>query len=125
MHFITIFLQLVVAFGLLNVWVIRLNQPTPYRGAHSHSLKDEFTAYGLPTWSFYLIGFLKISSAILLLLGLWMPFLVFPAALLVSLLMIGAILMHIKVRDPLQKVLPALVMLLFSLAICLGSFDYL
>ena len=122
MGYITIFLQLFVAFGLLNVWVIRSNQKTPYRGSNGSSLKNEFAAYGLPLWSFYVIGFIKISSALLLLLGLWIPFLVFPAALVVSLMMVGAVCMHIKVRDPLKKLLPALIMLFFSIGICLGSF---
>jgi len=122
MDSITVFLQLFVAFGLLNVWVIRINQKTSYRGSDASSLKSEFAAYGLSLWSFYVIGFIKISSALLLLLGLWMPFLVFPAALVVSFMMIGALCMHIKVRDPVKKSLPALIMLFCSIGICLGSF---
>jgi uncharacterized membrane protein YphA (DoxX/SURF4 family) len=125
MDYITIFLQLVVAFGLLTVWVMRSNQETPYRGSNSSSLKNEFAAYGLPLWSFYVIGFIKISSALLLLLGLWKPFLVFPAALVVSFMMLGAVGMHIKVGDPLKKWLPALIMLFFSIVICVGSFHYI
>lgn len=122
MDYITIFLQLFVAFGLLNVWLIRCNKKTTYRGSNACSLKDEFAAYGLPLWSFYVIGFIKISSAILLLLGLWKPFLVFPAALVVSFMMVGALCMHIKVRDSVKKSLPALIMLFCSIGICLGSF---
>lgn len=122
MGYITIFLQLFVAFGLLNVWLIRCNKKTTYRGSNAYSLKDEFAAYGLPLWSFYVIGFIKISSAILLLLGLWKPFLVFPAALVVSFMMVGALCMHIKVRDSVKKLLPALIMLFCSIGICLGSF---
>lgn len=121
MDFITAFLQLVVAFGLLNVWIVRGRQETLYRGCNSRSLKNEFSAYGLPLWSFYVIGFIKISSALLLLVGLWMPIFVLPCALVISLMMLGAVCMHIKVRDPLRKVLPALVMLLFSIGICIGS----
>lgn len=122
MGYITIFLQLLVAFGLLNVWLIQCNKKTPYRGSNACFLKEEFTAYGLPLWSFYAIGFIKISSAILLLLGLWKPFLVFPAALVVSFMMVGALWMHIKVRDPVKKLLPALIMLFCSVGICVGSF---
>lgn len=122
MGYMTVFLQLFVAFGLLNVWLIRRNQQTAYRGSIACSLKDEFMAYGMPLWSFYVIGFLKISSAFLLLLGLWIPYLVFPAALVISLLMAGALLMHIKVGDPLKKSLPALIMLLSSIGIGIGSF---
>lgn len=121
MDLITKLLQIFVAFGLLNVWIIRRNQGTPYRGSNSTSLKNEFAAYGLPLWSFYVIGFIKISSALLLLLGLWIPVLVFPSALVVSLVMLGAVFMHIKVRDPVKKFLPALIMLLFSIGICIGA----
>ncbi len=121
MSYITISLQLFVAFGLLNVWLVRCNKKTSYRGYNASSLKDEFAAYGLPLWSFYLIGFIKISSSILLLLGLWIPFLVFPAALVISFMMIGAVWMHIKIGDPVKKLLPALIMLFCSIGICLGS----
>lgn len=122
MDSITVFLQLFVALGLLNVWVIRSDHDTPYRGSDSSSLRSEFAAYGLPLWSFYVIGFIKISSALLLLLGLWVPFLVFPSALVICLMMVGALCMHKKVRDPVKKFLPALVMLFCSIGICLGSF---
>lgn len=121
MGYITIFLQLFVAFGLLNVWLIRCNKRTEYRGANACSLKNEFAAYGLPSWSFYVIGFIKIGAALLLLLGLWIPILVFPSALVVSLMMVGALGMHIKVRDPIKKSLPALIMLICSIGICVGS----
>ena len=53
--------------------------------------------------------------------GLWLRFLVFPSALLIAILMLGALAMHVKIRDPLKKSVPALVMLALSAAICLGS----
>lgn len=125
MDLISVFLQLIVALGLLNVWLVRRSQKTDYRGCSSSSLKDEFIAYGLPLWSFYTIGFIKVSSALLLILGLWIPALVFPAAFIVSILMVGAVCMHVKVKDPLQKSLPALAMLLLSVALSIRSFYHL
>lgn len=122
MSYVTLFLQVFVALGLLNVWFLRCDKKTPYRGCNANSLRDEFTSYGLPQWCFYLVGFIKITSACLLLLGLWFHFLVFPAALVISFMMIGAVCMHIKVGDSLKKSLPALIMLLCSIAICFGSF---
>jgi uncharacterized membrane protein YphA (DoxX/SURF4 family) len=121
MDYITLFLQIFVAFGLLNVWIIRSRRATSYRGANASSLKDEFAAYGLPLWSFYVIGCIKIGAALLLLLGLWIPMVVFPAALVIALLMVGAVCMHVKVRDPFKKMLPALIMFIFSIIICMGS----
>ena len=104
-------MQVVVALGLLNVWLVRANSKTSYRGGDAKTLREEFSVYGLPGWFCSLIGGLKISCALLLLLGLWFPKLVFPTALLVALLMLGAVAMHAKVKDPIKKTFPAAVML--------------
>lgn len=111
-------IQIIMSLGLLNVWILRFGQNTPYRGGNSKSIKDEFKAYGLPTWFCYFIGFLKIGSALLLLAGLWFTNLVLPVAILVNLLMAGAIIMHLKIRDPLIKSLPAFIMLVLSCLVC-------
>ena len=106
--------QAVVGLGLLNVWLVRANSSTPYRGGASRNLKDEFVAYGLPTWVFFLIGGLKIGSGIALIVGLWVPSLVVPSTAVVTGLMLGALVMHIKVQDPRIKSLPAFLMLAMS-----------
>jgi uncharacterized membrane protein YphA (DoxX/SURF4 family) len=112
-------LQVIMAGGLLNVWLLRFNKQTPFRGGSSKSIIEEFASYGLPAWFSYLVGALKISSAILLMAGIWVPQLVLPVSSLVSSLMVGAILMHLKIRDPLIKSLPALLMLILGLSIIL------
>ena len=104
-------LQLVVGLGLLNVWMIRRGGPTSYRGGHAQTLRGEFTAYGLPIWMFYLVGGLKVVAGLALIVGIWMPTIVRPAALLVAVLMVGAIAMHLKVKDPVRRSLPALAVL--------------
>lgn len=113
--------QVLVALGLLNVWLLRFNQSTPYRGAGARSMPQEFAAYGLPPWSTYLVGALKIGAAVCLIAGLWMPVLVLPAALLVSILMLGALAMHLKVHDPWKKSTPALSILILCAVISWGS----
>jgi hypothetical protein len=112
-------LQVVVGVGLLNVWLLRAQSSTGFRGGSAQSLKEEFSAYGLPDWFFYAIGVLKIGSAVLLILGIWVPEFVPPAAGTVAVLMVGALLMHAKVKDPLIKSLPAFLMLLMAVAIVL------
>ncbi len=114
-------LQIVVALGLLNVWLLRFNKTTAFRGGAAHSMPEEFAAYGLPVWSTYVVGALKIGAAICLIAGVWLHFLVFPAALLVCILMVGALAMHLKVRDPLSRLIPALAVLVMSAIICFGS----
>ena len=109
-------LQVVVALGLLNVWILRSRSATSYRGGSAKTLKEEFAAYGLPEAVFYLVGALKITAALLLLVGLWIPVVVAPAAGLVALLMVGALAMHAKVKDPPVRSLPASAMLFLCLA---------
>lgn len=115
---ISVVIQVVVALGLLNVWLVRAGSVTSYRGGDAQSLREEFAAYGLPDFFFYLVGGLKIVSAILLIAGIWFEALVLPAAATVAALMVGALVMHVKVKDPAMKSLPAFLMLVMSAALC-------
>ena len=112
--------QIVVGCGLLNVWLLRFNKSTAYRGGSAANMLEEFAAYGLPSWSCYLVGFLKVTSAFALLAGLLYPALVLPAAAVVAVLMLGALVMHVKVGDPAKKSLPALSVLVLTLVVIGG-----
>ncbi len=103
--------QIIVALGLVNVWVLRFGRKTSYRGGSSENLPGEFAVYGLPRWSVWFVGALKLSCAALFVAGLWLPKAVAPAAGVLVGLMLGALLMHLKVRDPLIRSLPATLML--------------
>lgn len=109
--YIVSIIQIILAAGLVNVWLVRFNKKTKYRGRGASSMESEFSAYGLPRWFMYLIGVAKLGIAILLLVGLWRPFIVPEVILALSILMIGAISMHIKVKDPFVRFIPALCML--------------
>lgn len=82
-------------------------------------MKEEFAAYGLSGWMVWVIGFLKVSAALALLAGLVYPVLVDPAAALMAVLMIGAVLMHLKAKDTPLKFLPAGSLLALSLVLLL------
>lgn len=107
MKIVSLIIQIIVALGLLNVWLLRFNRFTPYRGGSSRSMPEEFAAYGLPKWLLYTVGTLKVSCALCLVAGIWFQALVPPAAVLIAGLMLGAIAMHLKVHDPFIKVVPA------------------
>lgn len=109
-------LQITLSLILLNVWLVRFNQRTAYRGGNASSMRAEFAAYKLPAWSLYAVGALKVGAALCLLAGLWFHAVVVPAALVICLLMLGALAMHLKVRDPFKKFLPALFVLGLSVS---------
>lgn len=117
-NLILITLQLTIAFGLLNVWLVRLNKKTKYRGANAQNMKEEFAAYGLPVWFMYLVGTLKIVIAISLVTVVFVPsyslYIGIPVLCVLSVLMLGVISMHLKIRDSLIKTMPAIAMLLLT-----------
>lgn len=120
MELLSTVLQLVVGLGLLNVWLVRPRSTTAYRGGGATSLRDEFAVYGLPSAAFFVVGALKVTSAIVLIAGVWVPALpVTIAAGVIAALMVGAILMHVKVGDPVKKAVPATLMLAMSVTIVL------
>lgn len=121
MKFVSLIIQIIVAAGLLNVWLLRFNKPTSYRGGAARSMPEEFAVYGLPQWSVWMIGGAKIISAFCLLLGIWLPALVVPAAALVIVLMIGAVVMHVKVNDPAAKAVPAGAMMALTVWVVLAN----
>ena len=114
-------LQVVVGLGLLNVWLVRPGSATDYRGGDAKTLKEEFKAYGLPDFAFYVVGALKIAAGLVLVAGLWISLPVQIAGGDVAVLMVGALGMHLKVKDAPMRSLPAALMLAMCVAIVLLS----
>ena len=112
--------QIVIAVGIIGVWLLRFRKSTSWRAGHSGNMKEEFEAYGFPTFVVKVIGLLEISVATSLIVGLWWPVTTKPAAGVLALLMLGAVLIHFKVKDPVKKFLPALSLLVLSLFIILS-----
>lgn len=111
MESLLIVLKLVVALGILNVWVLRRSRQTPYRGQGARTLREEFAVYGLPGWVYVSVGVVKIILALALLLSIWVPSIGMPAATVLGAIMCVAFAMHLKVHDPATKGLPSLAVL--------------
>ena len=117
MQILKLILQIVIAVGILNVWLLRFRQPSAWRGGSANNMREEFAAYGLPSAVLYSAGFLKVLCALLLLSSLWIPSVAMPACGLIALLMLGAVAMHVKIGDPIKKSLPAATLFVFSLLV--------
>ncbi len=117
MEYISLALQLIVSLTIFNVWLVRFNKNTPYRGADAANMKKEFELYGLNDTMMYIVGGLKILFAVGLIIGIWFPEILHISAIGIAFLMAGAIGMHVKIKDEAKKSLPAFLMLVFSLAI--------
>ena len=106
--------MITVAAVVLNVWLFRFGKATIYRGGDATNMIEEFAVYGLNETMVYLVGGLKILAALGLLIGFYNKKTITPAAGLMAMLMIGAIVMHFKVGDEIIKFLPAGIMFVLS-----------
>ncbi|MEH3148242.1 MAG: DoxX family protein [Methylobacterium frigidaeris] len=66
-----------------------------------------FTRFGYPLWFMYAVGAAQLLGAVLL----WCRGMVAPGALLLTAVMAGAAMSHLRAGDPLPMALPALVLL--------------
>ena len=117
MKYLKYVLMAVVSLTVLNVWLLRFNNPTIYRGGQAQTMIEEFAAYGLSETFVYVIGGLKVLAALGLVVGFFYKKLIVPSSLVIAVLMVGAIFMHFKVQDAAIKFLPATLMLLCSLGV--------
>jgi uncharacterized membrane protein YphA (DoxX/SURF4 family) len=117
LNYVQLIAQIAVAATILNVWLLRFGRPTTWRGGNASSMKEEFQAYGLPSYMMLVVGGLKVIFAIGLIVGIAYPITVSPSAIGIIILMLGAIGMHIKIKDAPKKSLPAFIMLVLSIVI--------
>ncbi len=113
--------QTTAALWILNVWFLRFNKDTGYRGGDATNMKEEFAEYGMPEPAMYAVGATKVGLASAMLAGLWIPKLTRPASVGLAAFMVGAIGMHIKVKDPIKRALPAISVLSLSTTAALCS----
>ena len=120
MKLISKILSTIVGLTVINVWLFRSNRSTSYRGSDATNLLEEFEVYGLDDY-FLIIGIIKVSLAVLLLLSLYFKKLSFFASSGIAVMMLVAVYMHINAGDELIKSMPASVMLASCLIIAFSS----
>jgi hypothetical protein len=116
-------LSVFVGLAIINVWIFRAGRSTSYRGGNAANLMEEFAVYGLDDY-FLIIGIIKVSLAIALILSLYYKRLKLVASLGIAIMMLVAVYMHISVGDELIKSLPASTLLISSLLIAYSANKY-
>lgn len=110
----TIVLQALVAASIFFVWVVRYD-----------NIIIEFKQYGLPDSLRDLVGILKLTFSLLLLLGIQRASLAIIGSLGIAGLMGCAFAMHLRVKNPVFKMLPSLTLLVLSLIIAVINYRLL
>lgn len=85
-------------------------------------MEEEFHVYGLSTQCMKVVRVCKLTSAGLLIAGLWNPVFTVIGATAMASLMLAAVMMHAKVRDPVRKSIPAASLLLLSVVVAIFSY---
>lgn len=121
MNYLIIGIKLVIALGIYNVWLLRSRKATNWRGGDAKNMKEEFEVYGLPGWFMNVVGFFKLLFATMLVVSIWFPSLTMPAAGGMGILMLGAVSMHFKVKDPPKKALPSFSLFVLCLIVAFSG----
>ncbi len=103
MHALTISLQALVAASVFFVWVVRYP-----------NIIQEFKQYGLPDWLRDLVGILKLTFSLMLLIGIDQKPFAMAGGIGIALLMSCAFVIHLRLKNPMFKMLPSLALLIFS-----------
>lgn len=106
MEALTISLQALVAASIFFVWVVRYDNAI-----------QEFKRYALPDWLRDLVGILKLTFSLLLLIGIERKPFAIAGGLGIAFLMGCAFIIHLRVKNPWFKMLPCLILLALSAVI--------
>ena len=78
---------------------------------------DEFTRYGLPQWFRVVTGLLEITAAGLLVFGIWQKEYAVLGSAMVVMIMLGALMTHIKMKDPFKNMFMPILLLVLGAAV--------
>ena len=110
MHGLAIFLQAFVAASIFFVWGVR------HSSVAEEVKQHKMPNCKLPNWLRDLLAILKITGAILLLVGINRPRAAIFGGLMIAVLMAAAVFTHLRAKNPPLKALLSAVLLVCSLA---------
>lgn len=79
--------------------------------------KEMFEHLRYPEWFLYVAGLVEAVGALGMLIGLLSPILALLAGLLLAAQMVGALVSHVRVKDAVGKMAPALALLVLAAAV--------
>ena len=103
---LAIFLESLVSASIFFVWVVRYD-----------NIVSEFKQFGYPDWLRDLVGILKLTLSVLLLIGITDNRFAVAGGIGIALLMVAAFVTHLRVKNPLHKMMPSLTLMVLSILI--------
>jgi len=111
---LTICLQALVASSIFFVWVVRYD-----------NIIQEFKSYQLPEWLRDMVGILKLTFALLLLIGIERGEFAVLGSIGIAILMGAAVVTHLRLKNPIFRMLPSMTLLVLSLIIAFINYRLL
>ncbi len=103
MYNLAIGLQALIAASIFFVWVVRYD-----------NIVVEFREFGLPDSLRDFVGILKMTAALFLLIGIERSLFAMLGGVVIVVLMGAAVLTHVRVKNPVFKMLPSATLLMLS-----------
>ena len=103
-----------MAASVFFVWVVRYE-----------NIVQEFKQYGLPGWLRDLVGILKMTFVLMLLIGMQRGLFAVVGGIGIAILMGAAFVTHLRIKNPVFKMLPSLALLVLSVVIALINYRLL
>jgi DoxX-like family len=110
MENLMILIKIAVALSVYYVWIFRY-----------FNVVKEFQLFGLNDVTRNFVGACKISFSALLIAGIWIPEVILISSIGMAFFMVCAQYFHFKVKNPFQKHLPSLVLLILCLFLIFNS----
>ena len=112
MEKLIILVQLALSISVMYVWIFRY-----------HNVLKEFEQFGLNDITRNIVGATKISLSTLLIVSISHSSLIFIPSILMGLLMISAQYFHFKIKNPISKRIPSLILLILCVFLALTQFN--
>lgn len=110
MHAVAVVAQVAIALSVFFVWMFRFD-----------NIVRDFKTFGYSDVFRNAVGVVKLVSATLLLVGIWMAPVALGASLAMAALMLGAQWAHASVANPMAKRLPSALLLVLSVFVAVES----
>lgn len=111
MDVVAIIIEVLLGLMFLMAGVMKIS------GAQMHV--DNFRKWGLPQWFRVVTGLVELLGAAGMIVGIWLPAWAALAGIWLAVTMLGAVIVHIRVKDPVSQMAMSIILLLLSLAVVL------
>ncbi|GAA3400595.1 DoxX family protein [Paenibacillus hodogayensis] len=110
MHIVSIVVQSILALGFLLFGLMKFG---------SRQMVEEFKRHRFPAAFRLFTGFVEVAAAVLLVIGIWNDRIAAIGGAVLVVTMIGAVLTHVRSKDPASKLSMPFILLVLALVVLL------